>query len=359
MKFTHISVPNCRFLLPELFDMRVLRYVDQYLEEVDNSKEYSGLIGRLIQKNKITQGQKPWERFLIYDIEVCFEMDFQKNAFQRRIQDYYAFPEYARSGFDRKINSMFSLIYGDGTRWTFKVPLQYLLKGWGDGNDGHQCYTHCIKLSGTKEMVGDVAASESEAIEKCYSGITSRNWLKRLEEHLREVRQGDHKLFHRAWREATGGKEVVYHSYLQFVNLSYEEAMEWEERYVNRHSLFPKGFNMIPGGFEGLRHLYKHRITDHVDIDLDERDRAIAEYVRQHPRKGMLNPFMSEWWKDDENYLKVISSRKKKLTPDQVRRIRVLDQSGYSVAEITSDVGALNEKQVKDVIANRTYKRVH
>jgi hypothetical protein len=254
---------------------------------------------------------------------------------------------------------MFSLIYEDGTRWTFKMPLQYLLKGWGEANDGHQCYSHCIKLRGIKDMFGEAVVSESKVIEKCYSGITKRNWLKRLEEHLREVKQGDQKLFHRAWREATDGRDVVYHSYLQLVNLSYEEAMGWEERYVDRWSLAPKGFNMIPGGFKGLKFLHEHRITDRVDITLEERDRAITEYVRQNPRKGIPNPFMSELWKDDEHYLKVISSRENTLTPDQVRRIRALDQSGYSAAEITRDVGALNEKQVKDVLANRTYTRVH
>jgi hypothetical protein len=44
MKFKDISVSNCRFLLPGLFDMRILRDFDWYLEEVDNSKEHSGVI---------------------------------------------------------------------------------------------------------------------------------------------------------------------------------------------------------------------------------------------------------------------------------------------------------------------------
>ncbi|NIQ15540.1 MAG: hypothetical protein GTO02_14420 [Candidatus Dadabacteria bacterium] len=338
--------------------MRVLRVFDEYLEELDNYNAHKGIVSKLIQKNQLTQGKKLWKRILIYDIEVCFDMDFQNKVSQCRIQDYYAFPENSRTGFDRKVNAMFSLINANGTRWTFKIPLQYLLKGWGDANDGYQCYTHCIKLSKINDMFDGAATSDSSLIEKCYSGITKRNWLKRLEEHLREVRQGDNKLFHRAWREATDGKDVIYHSYLQWVNLSYEESMEWEERYVYIYTLFPKGLNMIPGGFEGNRHLYKHRITDRVDIDLDERERAIAEYVRQHPRKGIPNPFMSDWWKDYEHYVKAIGSRVGVLTFDQVRRIRELNKSGYSVAEITKIVGARNENQVKNVLANRTFKRV-
>jgi hypothetical protein len=63
-----------------------------------------------------------------------------------------------------------------------------------------------------------------------------------------------------------------------------EAAMAWEELYVDKWSLAPKGFNMIPGGFKGLRFLHKHRITDRVGITLKERDRAIVEYVRQNPR---------------------------------------------------------------------------
>lgn len=358
MKFKHISVNNCRFLLPGFFDIRILRDFDLFLQELSETIEHRGLADKLIKQNQVTQGKKTWDRFLNYDIEVCYEMDFRTNVAKLRVQDYYAFPEGSRSGFDRKINSMFSMIHKDGTRWTFKIPLQFLLKGWGDADDGHQCYTHCIKISRESDVFGEETSSVGQVIEKCYSGITRRNWLKRLEEHLREVRQGDNKLFHLAWRESTKGKEVVYHSYLQLVNLSYEEAMEWEERYVNRHSLFPKGFNMIPGGFEGLRHLYKHRITDHLNIDLDQRDRAIEEYVRHHPRKGMPNPFMSELWKDDEHYLKVITSRGNTLTPDQVRRIRELAEEDYSIKEITRSVGALNDIQVKNVLAKRTYRRI-
>lgn len=359
MKFKHINVSNCHFLLPGFFDIRVLRDFDSYLEELDNSKEHNGVVGKLIQKSQKTEGKKPWDRFLDYDIDVCLEINFQTNESVSRIQDYYAFPEGARTGINRKVDAMFSLINVDGSRWTFKIPLQYLLKGWGDADDGYQGYVHCIKLSGITDMFGEVVTGDSKVIEKCYSGITKRNWLKRLEEHLREVRQGNHKLFHRAWREAADGKDVVYSSILKWVNLSEEEVMQWEETHVDMHTLSPKGFNMIPGGYEGNRHLYKHRITDRVDISLDEREQAIAEYVRQNPRKGIPNPFISELWEDDEYYLKVIGSREKTLTPDQVREIRALDQSGDSVAEITRKVGAHNEKQVENVLANRTYTRVN
>jgi hypothetical protein len=95
-----------------------------------------------------------------------------------------------------------------------------------------------------------------------------------------------------------------------------------------------------------------------VNIDLDEREIAIAEYIRQNPRKGIPNPFISKLWEDDEYYLKVIEARPKTLSIDQVRRIRELYRFGRSVSEIVTEVGALNETQVKSVIMGKTYTRV-
>ena len=50
---------------------------------------------------------------------------------------------------------------------------------------------------------------------------------------------------------------------------------------------------MIPGGFKGLQFLHKLRIIDRMNISLEERDTAIADFVRQNPRKGIPNPFIA------------------------------------------------------------------
>jgi hypothetical protein len=47
---------------------------------------------------------------------------------------------------------------------------------------------------------------------------------------------------------------------------------------------------MIPGSFEGLRFLYAV-LTEKVEVSLEERDRAIAEYARRVVvRAGVPNP---------------------------------------------------------------------
>ena len=152
--------------------------------------------------------------------------------------------------------------------------------------------------------------------------------------------------------------DVLFTSYLRDINLSYEDAMNWEEEYVDKIASDQFGLNMIPGGFKGLRLLHEYRITDRVDISLKDRDKAIQEFVRRHPRKGVPNPFIAELWKDDEFYLRIMKARPKTLSPDQVRKIRELAELGQTVAEIVKEVGARNERQVRDVISGKYYGRI-
>ena len=152
--------------------------------------------------------------------------------------------------------------------------------------------------------------------------------------------------------------DVHFSSYLSDINLTFEDAMNWEEQKVDRIAYGPNGLNMIPGGFKGLELLHKLRISDRIDLSLEDRDKAIAEFVRRNPRKGIPNPFIAELWKDDEYYLKVIEARPKTLSPSQVKKIRELVKIGRSVSEIAEEVDALNEMQVKNVIAGRTYGRI-
>ena len=156
--------------------------------------------------------------------------------------------------------------------------------------------------------------------------------------------------------------DVHFSSTLVDVNLTYEEAMNWEEQNVDRIANDYHVLNMIPGGFKGLEYLHKLRIINRTDISFEERDKAIVEFVRRYPRKGMRkgipNPFIAELWKDDGFYLRVIGARPKTLSPDQVRKIRELHGMGWSVTEIREEVGALNYEQVKNVIAGRTYRRI-
>jgi len=212
-----------------------------------------------------------------------------------------------------------ALEHENGMRQKATIPLQFLLKGWGDASKGHQCYIHTISENMKAKSFEELFKRNlTDADTYYYVGITGRNWLKRLEEHIRAMRLGNRRLFYVAWRARYGVNDVIFSSFLRDINLTYEDAMNWEEKTVDRIAHDQYGLNMISGGFKGLQELYKFRIIDNTNISLEEREMAISEFARRNPRKGLPNPFIAALWKDDSFYLKNIEAKEKTLSVDQV-----------------------------------------
>lgn len=352
MRLKYLDKENCHALLPGVDGLRIDRLLDEYLHrQVNHSQgDLPESVDALITHNRSTTNQsRGSERLCDSPIEVALIYNVEKQEIDiKGLKNPVRGPAYFHS----------ILQFEDGITWKIIIPLQFLLKGWGDANYGYQCYVHTISHnvsrvnSFAKMQVREATASDDYS----YVGITGRNWLHRYSEHMGEMGRGSRKRFHRAWRESMGTPDVHFISHLVNINLSYQEAMDWEEFHVDR--IGPNKLNMIPGGFKGLKYLHEHNITDRKDISLRERDTAIAMFSKQNPRKGIPNPFIAELWKDDEYYLKIIEARPKTLSPDQVRKIRKLARMDWSVAKITEEVGALNDQQVKNVIVGRTYKRI-
>ncbi len=353
MKSRFLDKRNYHALLPHWPRLPLIQRLDECLRQInDTPGEKQGSIDALIRHNERTitysHGSK---RLCISPIQIA----------QRSIVANRDIHTIARTGPSISPASLhINMVFENKITWKTIVPLQFLLKGWGDANSGHQCYIHIISHNMNHIHSFDElkARWKADSDEYYYVGITSRNWLLRLNEHIGEMHRGIRKKFHTAWRESLGLTGVYFISMLRDINMTYEDAMNWEERNVDKISYGPNGLNMIPGGFKGLQYLHTHRIINQIDISLEERDTAIADFVRRNPRKGIPNPFIAELWKDDEFYLKVIEAREKTLSPEQVRNIRKLARMGKSVTEITKEVCALNELQVKNVISGKTYDRI-
>jgi len=353
MKSRFLDTRNCHALLPSGYGLPTIQRLEECLCQInDHGQQYHGLIDGLIEHNKKTLNKsvgvrrlKPVPIDIAQGINVN-ERTIHTQALQR--------PEKS----PLLLNMIFD--YEVHTSWKIILPLQYLLKGWGDANHGHQCYVHTIARNmpkvGTVQQLIQREADQSDNYN--YVGITGRNWLLRLSEHLREIHSGSRRTFYQAWRDNLGLSDVRYISQLSEINLEYEDAMNWEETFVDTIASGPNGLNMIPGGFKGLRYLHKLRITDRVNISVKERDVAIEEYIRQHPRKGIPNPFISKLWESDEYYSRIIEARPKTLSSEQVRQIRALGEMGRPVSQIVNEVNALNETQVKNVLSGKTYQRV-
>lgn len=304
---------------------------------------------RLLEHNKLPRKLELCE-FAQIDADVVFSYDAAKKHTDMEWKAYFEHTQFARPPREQRVVLHILVKEATGLARSVSVPLQVLMTGYGDVSQGHQGYAHSISFN-------DPAGGILNQV--YYVGITSRNWLVRMEEHLAEVRGGSNKRFHAAWRAHTGNAEVVLGSELVVLNHSYEGIMAWEEMMVDAQMAAGKSLNMIFGGFKGLRFLHEHRLTDQVNVSFEERDKAIAEYVRRvGVRGGVPNLFLAELWRDDDFYLKVLGGRSDVLTPRQVLNIRELSTLGRTTQQILESVGARNVKQVQRVLDGKTYTRV-
>lgn len=291
---------------------------------------------------------------LAIDADVVFSYNAATQKTDIQFKAYFDNPGFERPPDQHRVVLHIVVKESDGLQRNISVPLQTLMVGWGDVPEGAQGYCHSIAF-----------LDEGQVLEQWYYvGITTRNWLQRMEEHFQEVRSGSNKRFHAAWRTYTGNAKVLLCSELVVLNHTYKGIMDWEEDQVDVHLAAGNSLNMIPGGFKGLRFLHEHRLTSRVDITLEEREAAIAtfaeaEYARRGSGKaGVPNLLLSRLWLDDEFYLKVLAGRSDVLSPGQVVTIRQLAAEGKTEAEIASSVEARNVDQVKRVLAGKTYKRI-
>lgn len=353
MKTKYLDVKNCHELLPSNTGLSLISRLDECLNGINNlDGPLNGEIDNLIKQNEKTSGlKKGYKRLCSSPIEIMQVPDLQTQIINTQaVERSFAGPAL--------LHTVLGYRFGIESKTT--IPLQFILKKWGDASKDYQCYIHVIssRVRGMGNFNNLLKRELSDKDNYYYVGITGRNWLLRLDEHIREMLKGNRRVFYEKWREMTQSDDVLFSSFLRDINLSFEEAMDWEEKYVDKIASDAYGLNMIPGGFKGLKLLHKYRIIKNIDIDLDEREKAIYEYLKKHPRKGLPNPFISELWKDDDFYLKNIQARKKSLSTEQVRKIRDMVIQGKGSKQIYIEVKAFNERQVKNVIQGKTYRRI-
>jgi hypothetical protein len=249
------------------------------------------------------------------------------------------------------------------SRRVVSVPLQCVLKHWGNAESGYMIYEHNISAM-------DHAIPQFKAIS--YIGLTSRNWQTRYKEHQRDALTGSELLFHTSLAAiinkdginqiGMGPFEIVRSgtcliSELQYVNLTYEEAMQIEERMVE-NTLHPLGLNMIPGGFAGMKLLHELRYLPRARATVDDRDFAAAKYLLARTRDSKFAPWVSDNWSKDEFYEQVIFKRTNTLNREQVLSIRKYGNDWGFDAELIANLVGANIRQVRDVLSSKYYARV-
>ena len=316
--------------------------------------EIGSIPRRLLEDNERPGRNLTRSEMAAIDADIVFSYDVATEKTDIQFKPYFKNPGFQRPPQQQRVVLHIILKETDGLTRDISVPLQALMVGWGDVAEGSHGYSHSIAF-----------LDEGRALEQSYyDGITTRNWLQRMEEHFQEVRSGSNKTFHAAWRSYTGNAQVILCSELVVLNHTYEDIMNWEEEQVDIHMADGNSLNMISGGFKGLRFLHEHRFTPRLEISLEERDAAVAAYAKaEYERRGgrdvgVPNLLLSKLWLDNNFYLKVLAGRSDVLTPAQVVAIRKLATEGKTEAEITSIVEARNIEQVRRVLTGETYRRI-
>ena len=150
---------------------------------------------------------------------------------------------------------------------------------------------------------------------------------------------------------------LCFTSELEYVNLTYDEAMQVEEKLVEK-TLHPAGLNMIPGGYAGLKFLHRLGFLSRERATVEERNLAAARYLHQLPRQRNPAPWISDNWQKDEYYERVVLSRARTLSKEQVQQIRTFGNDWHFKPEIIASLSGASERQVRDVLSGKYYSRV-
>lgn len=378
-----LDAENALALLP--IPAECLTEIDAALVDVNEGKSggISNSIEKLVQINKRSRfNTKPWGRlkqgaalkfaisyaFITFELEDSGDYAFSLDVFRHNTPQapmlLVSLDRYsgARPLDLKNLGDTFVV-----SRRVVSVPLQCVIKGWGEATRGHMIYEHHIAPM-------DHAAAELGDQYKVarYIGLTSRNWQTRYREHQRDALTGSELLFHTTLasvlpvggisQAGMGVFEIVRRglsltSELQYVNLTFDEAMQVEEKLVER-TLHPAGLNMIPGGYAGIKFLHTLGFLNRAKATVEERDFAAAKYLHQLPHQRGPAPWISDRWQKDEYYEQVVLNRSNTLNKEQVQQIREFGNEWKFSADIIARLSGASERQVRDVLSGKYYSRV-
>jgi len=382
IQFKYLDEKNALALLP--IDISSLEEIEFMLQAIDNGERggIKGSISKLIKINKLNRHtKKSWGRLKDGNsVDLVVSYTFMTFDEQDDPDRYYYSYEAWQHGTPQSPMLMLSFDRNSGapppegkleqepgayviSRRVVSVPIQCILKNWGNAESGYMIYEH--NISAMDHAIPQFTSAS-------YIGLTSRNWHTRYAEHKRDALSGSGLIFHTTLAAALnssgisqsgmGQFEIVRSgvcllSELEYVNLTYEEAMEIEEKMVKK-TLHPKGLNMIPGGFAGMKFLHKLGYLSRDRVSVEDRDFASAKYLIENSAAGRIAPWVSEKWAKDEYYEQVIFKRSNTLSKEQVTSIRKFGiEWGFS-AEIIANLVSANIRQVRDVLSGKYYSRV-
>jgi hypothetical protein len=213
------------------------------------------------------------------------------------------------------------------------VPIPLLMRGRPEVRETNTVYYH-----GFNEPA------------ETYIGITQNRWAERFAQHRYSANSGSPYLFHRKMRSNEG---PMVHRVIAS-GLSRDAAMAMEESLVE-DTLYPRGLNMIPGGYAGLKYLHSLGLRKTTAWD---KDIVVERLPRLETIDGRPNPLCAARWQTDQNFVnKVICGHGARLTVEHVREARLMSDKGLTGFAIAASL-CRSEDQIMRLLRGKTYTRV-
>ena len=357
-KYAPINPNQLSWLIDEALDNTNQGYIQtssrrRHRSTPEVSDALTGVVDRMLADNIHREDRPAWSLFGGLDFDLVLQ--YRKLPYDdqptlsTRVAPYFDQPQYKRPEDQRRVVLHIEFHVIDGTDWSISFPVQIVMKGYPKIVNAHVGYSHSITL---------VEDDGSLGLQQFYIGISKRNWLKRMGEHFREIRNGSNKTFHAAWRQYAGTRKARLHSELIVTNHTHKQIMDWEEDQVDLQKKQDNSLNMIPGGFKGPKFLYEHRLLANIDATSGDREAGISLHEDINPRTGIPNRLISALWTDGGYAARVICGAEGRLSQEQVRDIRALTAQGVAHKDIMTSVNARNILQVRRVAGGLTYTRI-
>ena len=261
---------------------------------------------------------------------------------------------------------------------SYIVPLEYLL-GFNEKavlKDGsYQLYSHTILSPNNQTIIYQQleAITENGTYEKLtstqqlqqknyliYVGITKQTWQERYRQHCMAMGRGSNLLFHRALRGEFCQIGIIEHI-VERAGLTEKQALEIEEKEVEKrslHSLHPKGLNMIPGGYAGLKYIHNFASRTGYNFDKklssDDLENILVNVQRHSLKKHFntdaierVNSELRKLWAEDINFrIKATTGQHNRFSYQQIKAARIWHSSGWSNEKILDYLYKMDSKKI-------------
>lgn len=193
-------------------------------------------------------------------------------------------------------------VYFDDSLIRFQIPLGFLLNNKHRPSGSYWIYHIRFRLIASNDGEHEQLKELVDPFGRGYIGVTARHPFVRLSEHYDKYKSQSGNLIHQQWR-SLDNNNIKYLMVFQIVGRvdTEDEMYEAEEQLVEAYTLSPLGFNMIPGGKNGIAFL---KNSGFKNADRENKDDLSALLMQNKRAMHFRSPHVREYKKNHYTFVK-------------------------------------------------------